>query len=273
MENLKDQIDKEGYIVIPDVFSSDEVDEISSRIESSSENALKFKDNKIRYVQNGNQGSFLVMDDLFARSELEDFDWIILNERIVKSMQNLISGPLSFFGESSAHIGTGFRGFHKDNVSRVNINHEDWKSNYDVFRLGFYTQDTESHSGGLQIRTKSHFKASRWSGFPKNLRVKKGGIIIWKLTLTHSGNTLLPRFFPSFPLLLPRLTSIMPLWFFKPYEKNRIAIFISYGVMKSMHTENYIKYRKNDRDDWYQCFQSPKILKLAKNRNVSFMID
>ena len=271
MENYKEKIDKDGYLVIPDVFSSEEIDKIALRIESCKENTLISGENKkIQYAQNSNKESFVVLNDLLSRPELEDFDWIALNDRIVNIMQKLINGPLCYFGESSAHIGAGHRGFHKDNISRDNINHDDWKSNYDVFRMGLYAQDTESYSGGLQIRKKSHLKASRWIGWPKTLRVKKGSIIIWKLTLTHSGNTLLPRFFPSFPYLLPRLTSMMPHWFFRPYERSRIALFISYGATNSKHTKNYIEYRKT-REDWYTFEESLKINKVAEKRSYSFV--
>ena len=271
MENLKEQIDKEGYVVIPNVFSSEEIDDIASRIKSSVENNFISDDRKkIQYVKNSKKESFVVLNDFLSRPELEDLDWVVLNERIVSVMQKLINGPLCYFGESSAHIGTGLRGFHKDNVSRDDINHDDWKSNYDVFRLGLYAQDTESYSGGLQIRHKSHLVASRWTGRPKNLRVKKGGIIIWKLTLTHSGNTLLPRFFPSFPYLLPRLASMLPHWFFKPYEMSRIALFMSFGASNSKHTDNYIEYMKN-REDWCPFKQTLNIKKIAAKRKVDIV--
>jgi len=265
MENLKEQIDKEGYIVIPNVFSSKEIDDIALRVKSSLND-----ENKKIYIKNSKKENFVVINDFLSMPKLEELDWIVLNERIVNIMKKLINGPLCYFGESSAQIGTGLRGFHKDNVSRDNVDHDDWKSNYDVFRVGLYAQDTESYSGGLQIRKKSHLVASRWSGRPINLRLKKGGIIIWKLTLTHSGNTLIPRFFPNFPYLLPRLASMMPHWLFLPYEMDRVALFFTFGATKSTHTNNYIEYRKS-REDWYPFKQSLNIKKVANERMVDIV--
>ena len=276
MENLKEQMDKEGYVVIPNIFSSEEIDDIALRVESSAkkniEAGLANDDSKaIEYVKNSKKENFVVIREFLSRPELEDYDWLILNERIVKIFQALIKKPFCYFGESSAHIGTGNRGFHKDNISRDSANHDDWKSNYDVFRLALYTQDTKSYSGGLQIRKKSHLVSSKWIGRPINIRLKKGDIVVWKLTLTHSGNTLLPRFFPNFPYLLPRLTSMMPHWFFRPYEKSRVALFMTFGASNSKHTNNYIEYIKNGRDDWHPFNPTLNNKKIAAKRKVDIV--
>jgi len=276
MENLKEQIDKEGYVVVPNVFSSEELDDIAIRVESSAKKNIQAslandESNTIKILKNSKKEDFIAISELLSRPELEKYDWIILNDRIVKILQELIQEPFCYFGESSAQIGEGVRGFHSDNVSRYNGDHDDWKSNYDVFRVGIYTQDTKSYSGGLQVRKRSHLVPSRWAGRPINLRVKKGDIIIWKLTLTHSGNTLLPRLFPGFPYLLPRLTSMMPRSLFRPYQKSRLAIFMSFGALNSQHTKNYINQIKFGRDDWHPFTPTLKNKKIAAKRKVDIV--
>ena len=57
MENLKEQMDKEGYVVIPNIFSSEEIDDIALRVESSAkkniEAGLANDDSKtIEYAKN-----------------------------------------------------------------------------------------------------------------------------------------------------------------------------------------------------------------------------
>ena len=276
MKNLKEQIDKEGYVVIPNVFSSEEIDDIVLRVKSSAKkdieaNLVNDESNTIKYVKNSKKENLVVIFELLSRPDLEKYHWIILNERIVKIVQELIKEPFCYFGESMVQIGEGVRGFHKDNVSRDNANHNDWKSNYDVFRLGVYAQDTASYSGGLQIRKRSHLVASRWIGRPKNLRLKKGDIVVWKLTLTHSGNTLLPSVFPNFPYLLPRLTSMMPRWLFRPYEMSRVALFMTFGASNSKHTNNYIKNIKYGRDDWHPFKPTLNNKKIAAKRKVDIV--
>jgi hypothetical protein len=41
MENLKEQIDKKGYVVVPNVFSSEELDDIAIRVESSAKKIFR----------------------------------------------------------------------------------------------------------------------------------------------------------------------------------------------------------------------------------------
>jgi len=276
LNNLKKQVDKEGYVVISSVFSPEEIDDIAERVTESAKKNIESgiandKSNTVNYVINSKRENFIVIRELLSRPELEEYDGIILNERIVTILHELIQEPFCYFGDSMAHIGYGLRGYHKDNISRNNANHDDWKSNYDVFRMGIYLQDTNSYSGGLQVRMKSHQKVSRWAGRAKNLRLNKGDIVVWKLTLTHSGNTLLPKLFPSFPYLIPRLTSYLPHWLFRPYERSRVALFMTFGASNSIHTKNYIEHVKNNRDDWHKFNPLPSNKKIAAKRKVDLI--
>lgn len=274
MISLKEQIDKEGYLVINDVFSSKEIDDIELKVKSAAKSNIEDglvndESNTIKFVKNSKNENFTVLYELLSKPELSSYNWIVLNERIIAIVQKLVDGPICYFGESMAQIGEGVRGFHKDNVGRNDPSHSDWSSNYDVFRLGIYLQDTSEYSGGLQVRNKSHLIASRWKGKPINLRLKKGSIIIWKSTLTHSGNTLLPRLFPSFPYLIPRLTSLLPSWLFREYERDRVAIFITYSALKSVHAENYIEQIKYGRDDWHVFNPTKENKEIAIQRNIT----
>ena len=231
---LRQQLDENGYIVVKNAFTPNEIDQIRTAVLL----ALKVRSDKgasIHSEKTAREGVFYSLPELLSIKELEQFNHIVLEPRITKLINELFNGQACYFGDSVAQIGTGTRGFHKDNVDRDDQSGPDWQSNYDVVRLGIYTQDTHSYSGGMQLRVKSHLVANRFKGRPMNMRIKKGDILIWKLTTTHSGNTLLPKIFPGFSYLLPRMTTYMPKWLFRPYASQRVALFMSFGVYKSQH--------------------------------------
>ena len=265
----RQDFDENGYIAIKNAFTEEEIDKIrSATLESLASRRAQGKG--FTSYKNASGEAYFGLPELLTVSELAALDYAALHPKITNLVQQLIAGPVCYFGDSTAQIGTGHRGFHKDNVDRSDPNGADWKSNYDVLRLAIYTQDTYSYSGGMQLRMKSHLCANRFDGKPKNIRLKKGDILVWKLTTTHSGNTLLPRIFPEFSRILPRITSYLPSWLFRPYESERVALFMSFGALNSTHTKNYLRYLEN-RSDTYAF--SPKEFQahLAQQRNIALL--
>ena len=265
----RQDFDENGYIVIKNAFTEEEIDKIrSATLESLASRRAQGKG--FTSDKNASGEAYFGLPELLSVSELAALDYVALHPKITNLVQQLIAGPVCYFGDSTAQIGTGDRGFHKDNVDRSDPNGADWQSNYDVLRLAIYTQDTYSYSGGMQLRMKSHLCANRFDGNPKNIRLKKGDILVWKLTTTHSGNTLLPRIFPEFSRILPRITSYLPSWLFRPYESERVALFMSFGALNSTHTKNYLRYLEN-RSDTYAF--SPKEFQahLAQQRNIALL--
>lgn len=263
---LRQTFDENGYIVIKNVFTEEEIDKIRSATLVALVNR-RTQGSGFTCDKNASGDEYFGIPELLSVSELEELDYVALHPKITNLVQQLIAGPVVYFGDSTAQIGTGERGFHKDNVNRNDPKGADWQSNYDVLRLAIYTQDTYSHSGGMQLRIKSHLSANRFEGKPKNIRLKKGDILLWKLTMTHSGNTLLPRIFPDFSRILPRISTYLPRWLFKPYQTERVALFISFGAMKSLHTKNYIRYLEC-RADTVHFYPSESQKLLAKKRNI-----
>ena len=263
---LRLSFDESGYAILRDVFSEQETNDIRQATLQSlaRRRALATGFSK---AKNAAGMDYFGLPELLSLEELAEFDYVVLHPKITHLVQQLVVGSVCYFGDSTAQIGTGDRGFHKDNVNRDDPKGADWQSNYDVFRLAVYTQDTHSFSGGMQLRTHSHRSTDRFYGQPKNIRLNKGDVLVWKLTMTHSGNTLLPRFFPNFSYILPRVTTHLPKWLFLPYEKERVALFMSFGSAESEHTKNYIQYLKNRRDT-NKFIPTALQLSLSKQRNI-----
>lgn len=263
---LRQDFDENGYIVIKNVFTEEEIDKIRSATLASLA-SRRAQGKGFTSDKNASGEEYFGLPELLSVSELAELDYVALHPKITNLIQELIAGRVCYFGDSTAQIGTGDRGFHKDNVDRSDPKGADWQSNYDVLRLAIYTQDTYSYSGGMQLRMKSHLCANRFNGKPKNIRLKKGDILVWKLTMTHSGNTLLPRVFPEFSRILPRITSYLPNWLFKPYEKERVALFMSFGAQNSLHTENYLHYLER-RADTLSFYPNESHHALAQRRDI-----
>lgn len=263
---LRQNFDENGYIVINNAFTEEEIDKIRyatlASLASRRAQGKGFTSDK-----NASGDEYFGLPELLSVSELAELDFVALHPKITNLIQQLIAGPVCYFGDSTAQIGTGDRGFHKDNVDRSDPKGADWQSNYDVLRLAIYTQDTYSYSGGMQLRMKSHLCANRFDGKPKNIRLKKGDILVWKLTMTHSGNTLLPRIFPEFSHILPRISSYLPKWLFRPYENERVALFMSFGALDSLHTENYLRYLEG-RTDTLSFYPNESQHELAQKREI-----
>lgn len=266
---IRQNFDENGYIVIKNGFTEEEIDKIRSATLASL--AIRRAQGKgFTCDKNVSGEEYFGLPELLSVSELAQLDFVALHPKITNLIQQLIAGPVCYFGDSTAQIGTGDRGFHKDNVDRSDPKGADWQSNYDVLRLAIYTQDTYSHSGGMQLRMNSHLCANRFDGKPKNIRLKKGDLLVWKLTMTHSGNTLLPRICPEFSRILPRITSYLPNWLFKPYEKERVALFMSFGALNSIHTKNYLRYLEKRTDTLPFCPKESQV-EMAQQRNIALL--
>jgi hypothetical protein len=267
--DLRQTFDENGYVIIRNAFTEEEIDQIRAATLNSL-TKKRNQDSDFTSHKNAAGNEYFSLPELLSISELADLDYVVLHPKITNIVQQLIAGPVCYFGDSTAQIGTGERGFHKDNVDRSNQNGPDWQSNYDVLRLAIYAQDTYSYSGGMQLRLKSHLSANRFHGKPKNIRLKVGDILLWKLTVTHSGNTLLPKLFPNFSRILPRITTHLPKWLFKPYASERVALFMSFGALKSIHTENYRCYLER-RSDTLPFYPNEANELLAKNRSITLI--
>jgi hypothetical protein len=261
--------DENGYVIIKKAFTEQEIDKFRVAIlESLALRRTRGEGFKANKTVAGDE--YFHLPDLMSIEELADLDNVVLHPTITNLVQQLLAGPVCYFGDSTAQIGTGDRGFHKDNVNRSDPKGPDWQSNYDVLRLAIYTQDTYSYSGGMQVRVGSHLSAKRFFGKPKNIRMKKGDVLVWKLTMSHSGNTLLPRIFPNFSWILPRVTNYLPSWLFRPYEKERVALFMSFGVLESTHTKNYLRYLEN-RTDNFAFYPKELQNQLSLKRNITLV--
>ena len=235
-------IEKNGFQVFKGVFSKTEIESFRKDIinkylpKKRLEKSIKIFNNKKRNLE-------VTQCDNIDQT-LFHHGYIVLNKKIINCVKELLGEEIIYFRDNSMHYGEGNRGFHKDNVSRNDLNHSDWQSNYNIVRMGLYLQDHKSHSGGLTVVDGSHKEVSIKNKKKIIVPLEIGDIIFWKLTTTHSGNTKKLKIFSNFaiPTILQRK---LPNFIFQPEQKKRIAIFSSYGK-QGIHLDTYMDFLREE---------------------------
>ena len=232
------RLNLDGFCVFDNVISEAEVERGRNEINAIIESDF------VSHVHNQHTRTQVVYKTLkYDPLNVEFTQRLFLNTDLLNRLKAVIkTDSLVYFGDSTLMLNEGQRGFHKDNI-HANQNDEksvDYNEDYDIVRLGIYLQDTRRFSGGIQFRRGSHGFAGRWRGSIVDAKADLGDVVLWKLTTTHSGNTLIPRVNFGVPLL-PRLTSFLPRVLFRGYQHDRIAIFITLARLNSAYLADYLR--------------------------------
>lgn len=230
METSCDTFAENGFAIVRKVFSREEVANLRELVyrqldEDAASNQL-CDEWGLDHVKIG-RGDLLCKPHLWR---------ILLDKRIVDIARRLLPPkPLVYFGDSVYQVGNGFPGFHRDNVDRLDLDGPDWRESYPILRMGIYLQDHRHHSGGLKVKVGSHL---REDGRPFIVDSDPGDVVVWNLRTLHSGHTIRLKLFPDFPWIRPirhlrRLkigADVLPSWMVRPLERERITLFMSFGV-------------------------------------------
>lgn len=267
---LREEFDKNGFVRIRNVFTKEEVQKLRTCCE------------------NAHVGCVLGQ---------ESFDQILLDDRVVKPVQEILNDEVIYFGESTAlsydkASTKGHRHYHNDSRG----DDFNFKKDYPIVRIGIYLQDHENYSGGLKLRPGSHKKLclekqgvigtlaylKRWKNplalFSKpsfNTEVLPGDLLIWSLRIHHTGYALRPKLFPKLALH-PLIENYLPQSLVLPDAAHRCVIFASFGA-KSEYLESYIEnraHRQDMKNHWRGSkFDTPIIIDKAKTAGVNLRFD
>jgi len=237
---LADRFANDGVAVVRNVFSAEEVEDMRRRVRQQVDVDRaegRFEDAFFQFM-----GVKSGKGDLLGKVHLRG---ILLDPRILAIARSLLPPrPLVYFGESTYQLGSSGRSFHRDNVDRGRAEGPDWVGDYPLLRVGIYLQDHRRHSGGLKVKIGSH---RRDGGRAQLVDSEAGDVVVWNMRTLHSGNAVRLRFWPSFAALAPtghlrRLKlgeDMIPEWMQLPLERERAALFMSYGV-ESPHLDRYV---------------------------------
>lgn len=240
----RDAFARDGYLVLPGVFSGDEVGE------------LRRKAGEVR----GRGG------DLLSHPELSE---VVLDDRILDVARALVGSPLAYFGEAAFNYQQSppMR-FHKDNTDRYEQDGPDWQGDYSLLRFAIYLQDQLDYSGGLAVRRGSHRFATRTDGPEVYLGPRAGDLVVWDMRLTHRGRASLYRW-----LRRPvgtRVDRWLPDFLRAASQTERLALFLSFG-RDDHHLERYLRYvrtREWGVELWSRCQHSLADVEKARAKGV-----
>jgi hypothetical protein len=243
------ELKKHGYIIIRNLFNSNEVEFLEKACD------LKKK------------GDTLTIDE-FQNITLSDkildiFKMIIPNNIVYPclSLNRSADSPESE-GEANSRV------FHVDSIP----DDFDYNVEYGIYNSGIYLSDHKKFSGGLKIRPfsinkklektdtifvrlkniiksliKFNFKSILENlTFPKsiNLDTQPGDLIIWSNRCHHSGHFRRLKLFPNISLE-PFLENFLPNFLFIKEPQSRRVILTIYADEKSPYLEEYIKIQIN----------------------------
>lgn len=270
MSNLiidKKKFDTDGYLLVEKVFTASEIEQFRKlayeQYEIDKSKKLDFQLPNLPTKAKYNKG------DLLSKEKLHP---ILLDDRILQIAKKVLgSDDLIYFGDSSYQIGTGLRGFHRDNIDRTDLNGPDWKGEYTLIRLGIYLQNHKDYSGGLKLKAGSHKNADGKAIFVGN---EVGDVAVWSLKTLHSGNAVRLKFFPNFSINKAGREGMVPAFLKKDQEHERISLFMTFAL-KSSHLDRYINEyslkRKDTLDNLRASVYSSNALELAKQKHVQIM--
>lgn len=236
-----------GYQIVPQVYTPGEIAQLRADVTASR-----------------SHGGDLLSNPLLRRT-LTDGRLVAIARALLGSEEIVYAGDSSFTVNSSQH------GYHKDNADRVDPNAPDWRSRYTILRFGIYLQDHYTHTGGLNLRERSHNTPSLTEGKNIYVRTKPGDVAVWSLRTSHSGNGTLLRF-PRWAQPDPAQDGTYKKWWrVADKDGDRMAVFAALGLDDAHHHRyvDYLKTRTYIVGMWGRSPYSPEALAEARRGGLT----
>jgi hypothetical protein len=263
----KSAFDSDGYVLAKSVFSEAEITDfrrlVYQQYENDKSNNLTFEMPNIRSQAKYARGDLLSKNLLYP---------ILLDDRILTIARTILGHEhLIYFGDSSYQIGTGSRGFHRDNVDRKDLEAPDWQGTYTLIRIGLYLQSHNKISGGLKVKPGTHKHAT---GSTRFLDSEVGDVAAWSLKILHSGNAVRLKMFKSMSVDNPGIEALVPPFMKMDQDEERISMFMTFAL-RSPHLDRYIDDYFMKRDETLAHAKASVYdhegLLLAKSKNVEIL--
>ncbi len=261
----KAKFDTDGYLLVKNAFSSEEISNMRQLVYEQYE--IDTKKNLTFQLPNLATQARYAKGDLLSKEKLNP---ILLDDRILKIARTVLNNDhIIYFGDSSYQIGTGLRGFHRDCIDRTDLTAPDWKGEYTLIRLGIYLQDHKNYSGGLKVKQGSHLRANGKAVF---VDTEVGDVATWSLKTIHSGNAVRLKMFPT--ISIDKGEGRIPAFLKKDQSTERISLFMTFGL-KGAHLDRYIKEYELKRTDTLAHLKASKytskVLELAASKGVEIL--
>lgn len=176
---LCNEVKENGYAIIPQAFSTEEIATLRSSLSSY------FTTGDYLYMHGGK-----ARPDFLNCEELSSLSWILGNDKILAVLKNLVGQDILYCHHSDAQMNVT-NSWHKDHCSVVEA--DPWaQSNddeeYGVYKVALYLQDySDGDNYALRVRKGSHMSSELDHGEVVDLCTKPGDAILFDCRLTHMG--------------------------------------------------------------------------------------
>jgi hypothetical protein len=272
------QFNKDGYLHLRQVFSTDEIDHYREKI-------LRMR----------NSLGFNIQTPLINYDEFVDLPF---DDRLLDVAKSLLGDTVIYFGDSSVSGGPTDRGLHRDSTDRYNFLAADWESeSYPLIRFGIYIGDFENGSGGLKLVPGSHqsrFNLLRkmllpifkerihlftplfdWyhnflclykGGF--NVPSRSGDLIVWNFRTLHSARAARWKKNPNYNL--PAwIEDMLPLSSIESGVNERMVLFNAYARPSEYVKRYFEKRRRFDLHAWRKMRWDSQLEAKAKSKGIT----
>ncbi|MEM8497933.1 MAG: hypothetical protein AAF542_07910 [Pseudomonadota bacterium] len=176
---LCDEVRENGYAIIPQAFSMEEIADLRSTLSSY------FSNGDYQYMHGGK-----ARPDFLNCEYLSSLSWILRNEKVVAVLNELVGQEILYCHHSDAQMNVT-NSWHKDHCSIAES--DPWaQSNddeeYGVYKIALYLQDySAGDSYALRVRKGSHMSSEIDDGEVVDLCTGLGDAIIFDCRLAHMG--------------------------------------------------------------------------------------
>ena len=258
----REQFEQQGYLIVRNVFTPDQVADLRKA-------AYEHRDRqKERGLVAQVKQATSVKGDLLSK---EGLGWVIYDPRIIAIATEILGDTPVYFADSTYQIGIGTRGFHRDNIDRLQFGQgADWDGPYPLIRFGIYLQDHDTYSGGIRFKTGSHEAANGADVFADT---RAGDIVVWNMRTLHSGNARRLKVLNNLPLHIG-LENRLPDFLFREQQGERVSLFFSYGL-EGKHLDRYLAQHIQKRADMQENIRlstyTPETLKEAEQNKLKVL--
>ncbi len=266
LNKVKEKFWNDGFVHLKSIFKEKDINKLRQFIlESEDKKQLSEK-----------------YKDILVNEKINKY---LMDDRVVKIVQELLDNTPVYFGDSSITIAKkhSIGIYHKDCTDRLDPKAPDWNSKYPLLRIGLFLQDHKKNSGGIILGKYSHnilFK-NRFlqvlyeevfgfiSGNFIHCDSKMGDLIIWNLRTTHGPMGKKIKYFINRPVS-KRMDKFIPNFLKSSFFGARILVTATFGA-KSKHLDrhiNYLKTRKYMVSKWIENNYSKKTKQLFRRKGI-----
>jgi len=243
---------KDGYLIVKNVYSQNEVETYRNFISKECKKNLGEESLNYKELEQKN------LKDILSYPELQS---VILNKKLISTIRDILGDEVVYWGYSSFRWNEKpYRSFHNDAKNDFDC---PFTTKYPLVRVGVYLQNHSDFSNGVKIWKgschtlrygrkllkkifieKGSFKYLFPQQFYKSVNVKTeaGDVVIWNLRTCHSGSAVRLKILPNVsfhPLIENFIANYFPKMMIQE-EKERTVIFSTFGA-ESFSLENFIK--------------------------------